>query len=289
MFGLLNIDKPTGCTSRDAVNRIQRLVRPAKIGHCGTLDPLASGVLVIALGAATRLVEYVQQMPKHYRAQFLLGYSSPTEDVDGTVTAVADPRVPTRDEIHTILPQFHGTILQRPPAYSALKVNGERAYDLARRGESVVLEPREIVVYGIEVISYEYPRLELDVICGSGTYIRSLGRDLAEALGTSSVMEALTRTAIGPFHLSAAISVEQIEQEGITPFLLPPHLALHPRPELALTEFEQLDLLHGRPIQDRWHNPADELVALSPSHELVAILSRRNDNHQTLWPTKTFR
>jgi tRNA pseudouridine55 synthase len=125
------------------------------------------------------------------------------------------------------------------------------------------------------------------VNCGSGTYIRSLGRDLAETLGTSSVMEALTRTAIGPFHLSAAVSVEQIEQEGTTPFLLPAHFALHPRPELTLTETEQIDLLHGRPIQDRWHAPGDELVALSPSHELVAILERRNA--QTLWPSKTFR
>src|SRR5437868_5550844 len=139
MFALLNVNKPAGITSRDVVNRLQRLVRPAKVGHAGTLDPLATGVLVVCLGQATRLIEYVQQMPKTYHGTFLLGRESDTEDIEGDVKELPNAPRPSRAEIDAALPQFVGRIEQRPPAYSALKVGGERAYDKARRGEAVVL------------------------------------------------------------------------------------------------------------------------------------------------------
>src|SRR5262245_35406014 len=199
MFGLLNIDKPAGLTSRDVVSRVQRLVRPQKVGHAGTLDPLATGVLVVAVGPATRLVEYVQRMPKTYQGTFLLGRTSDTEDVEGEVVELDSPPVPTRAEIDAALPRFIGTIEQRPPAYSALKVAGRRAHKLARRGEAVELAPRPVEIHAIELLRYEYPEMELRIDCGSGTYVRSLGRDVAEAVDTGAVMAALRRLAIGPF------------------------------------------------------------------------------------------
>ena len=202
MFGLLNVHKPAGITSRDVVNRIQRVVRPVKVGHAGTLDPLATGVLVICLGSATRLIEYVQRMPKHYRGTFLLGRKSDTEDIEGEIEVLDAAPQPSIDEIHAALPQFVGTIRQRPPAYSALKVGGKRAYQLARAGQEVQLAARPIEVYSLSLQHYEYPEIVLDIQCGSGTYVRSLGRDLADGLGTGAVMSALERTAIGDFDLS---------------------------------------------------------------------------------------
>ncbi len=149
--GLLNLNKSSGMTSRRAVDIVQRLVRPAKAGHAGTLDPLASGVLVVCVGAATRLIEYVQQMPKHYTGTFLLGRHSPTEDIEGEVTLLDNPPVPSLDAILAAACTLTGTIQQRPPDFSALKVQGRRAYDLARRGETVDLQPRTIVVHSIAV------------------------------------------------------------------------------------------------------------------------------------------
>src|SRR5436190_8799230 len=199
MFGLLNVDKPSGLTSRDVVNRVQRLVKPHKVGHAGTLDPLASGVLVVCVGPATRLIEYVQRMPKRYLATFLLGRRSETEDIEGAVTELTDTPVPTVEQAHGALPNFVGRIQQLPPAFSALKVDGQRAYALARKGETPDLQPRPIEVYSVELVEYSYPQLVLDIRCGSGTYVRSLGRDIARALGTEAVMSALVRTEIGPF------------------------------------------------------------------------------------------
>ena len=193
-FGLLCVNKPVGMTSRQAVNVVQRLARPAKVGHAGTLDPLADGVLVVGVGSATRLLEYVQQMRKRYVGTFLLGRSSPTEDTEGQVTECPDAPVPTLDEIGSAAARWTGRIAQRPPAFSALKVAGRRAYDLARRGKLPQLAPRPVDVFQIEIRRYQYPELVLNVECGGGTYIRSLGRDLAESLGTAAVMSALTRT-----------------------------------------------------------------------------------------------
>jgi tRNA pseudouridine55 synthase len=142
MFGLLNLNKPSGITSRRVVDRVQRLVRPDKVGHAGTLDPLACGVLVVGIGQATRLVEYVQEMPKHYSATFLLGRTSTTEDVEGRVTELAGARPPARAELERAVRELTGQIEQRPPSFSALKIAGQRAYDLARAGDEVELAPR---------------------------------------------------------------------------------------------------------------------------------------------------
>ncbi len=170
-FGLLNINKPTGRTSRWVVDQVQRLVRPAKAGHAGTLDPLASGVLIVCIGKATRLIDYVQEMLKHYRAVFLLGRNSPTEDIEGIVTELIEPPVPSLAEIESAAVNFVGETQQRPPAFSALKVDGQRAYKLARRGQTVELQPRPITVHSLQVIDYAYPALTLDIQCSGGTYV----------------------------------------------------------------------------------------------------------------------
>src|SRR5262249_2168360 len=169
--GVLVLDKPGGITSRAAVDRAQRWFPPGtRLGHTGTLDPLATGVLALCVGVATRLTEYGQRMNKPSRTGLLLGAQSDTDDADGTITPVAEAQAPQRAVVERALAGFIGEIEQVPPAYSAAKVTGRRAYDLARQGEEVVLQPRRVRIYGIDLLAYDYPRLELEVRCGKGTY-----------------------------------------------------------------------------------------------------------------------
>lgn len=204
----LNIDKPAGMTSRDVVNRVVKFAKTRRVGHAGTLDPLATGVLVVAVEKATRLVEYVQQQPKIYRAEFLLGQSSDTDDIEGRIEHHPVSQSPTRGEIEEVLSRFRGEIDQLPPKYSALKIGGRAAYDLARKGLDVDLKPRRVRIDSIELTGFDYPRVELTVTCGSGTYIRSIARDLGEALGIGGLMSKLRRTAVGVFQIADAASLE---------------------------------------------------------------------------------
>jgi tRNA pseudouridine55 synthase len=275
--GLLNLDKPSGMTSRDAVNIVQRLLpRKTKIGHAGTLDPLASGVLVLCVGAATRLIEHIQRMPKRYRGTFRLGRRSPTEDVEGEVVELDRPPIPTRDGIVTAAKAFVGEIQQRPPVFSALKVGGRRAYELARRGDVVELAARTIMVYRLDVLSYEYPALELEIECGGGTYVRSLGRDLAESLGTAAVMSRLERTAIGGFSLPDAVRPDELDQVTLSERLLPALRAVETLPRVLLSAEERVEIGHGRPIAFRQDLAlAAEYAALDAAGRLAAILVPR--------------
>lgn len=280
MHGVLNIDKPAGCTSRDVVDHVQRLVRPAKAGHAGTLDPLATGVLVVCVGQATRLIEYVQRLPKSYRAEFLLGRSSDTEDVEGQVVELSCPTVPTRDQIVAAARRFVGQIQQRPPRYSALKVAGRRAYDLARAGQQVELAPRTVVVDALAVHRYEYPRLVLDVTCGSGTYVRSLGRDLAAALGTAAVMAALRRTAIGSFRVEDAVPPDALTHDTLPQHLLPLRRAVEALPTLQLEADALRRLRHGQRVEAPSQVPprgagGDQWAVLDCAGRLQAIVQRR--------------
>jgi tRNA pseudouridine55 synthase len=286
MFGLLNLDKPAGVTSRDVVNRVQRLVKPHKVGHCGTLDPLATGVLVIALGPATRLVEYVQRMPKTYRGTFLLGRSSDTEDIEGQVTLLPASPIPTCEQLQSAIPQFLGTIQQTPPAFSALKVAGQRSYDLARRGQTAEHQPRPVEIHAIELIRYAYPELELLIRCGSGTYIRSLGRDLARAVGTEAVMSALRREAIGPFQAAESLPANDLALQLLEENLQPPILALGEMPQVVVSANEQRRLAIGQSIDGPAHAAANELTAVNDTGQLVAILEP--DGRGAWKPAKNF-
>lgn len=291
MFGLLNLDKPVGWTSRDVVNRVQNLVRPAKAGHAGTLDPLATGVLVVCIGQATRLISHVQQQPKTYAATLLLGRSSASDDIESEVVEYPLARQPTRTDIEAMLPRFLGSIQQRPPAYSAIKVGGKRAYDRARRGEDVQLEPRPVEIYELAIDDYCYPELQLTMRCGSGTYVRSLGRDLAEALGTSAVMSALTRTAIGEFAVENAIDVENLDSIELAEHLCSPLLAVPHLSQITLSEAQATEIRHGRLIctSEVTTSPpkADEVfAAVSSDGQLLALLCEKRPGW--LGPTCNF-
>ena len=275
MTGLVNCNKPRGLTSRDVVNRVQRLVRPAKVGHAGTLDPLATGVLVVCLGGATRLIEYVQQMPKQYRGTFLLGQSSASDDIELEPTLLDNPPQPTRDDIEQALPRFVGRISQRPPRYSAIKVAGRKAYDLARRGEEVELAEREVEIYSLQIVEYNYPHLVLDIDCGSGTYVRALGRDLAEHLGTAAVMSGLVRTAIGRFRLDEALEVEALTPELLASHLLPASSAVGQLPQVELDASQLVEIRHGRTIVCQAPPQATELAAVDPQGNLAGLLVPR--------------
>lgn len=236
--GLLVLDKPGGMTSRDAVNRAQRwFPRRTKIGHTGTLDPLATGVLVLCLGPATRLAEYVQRMRKAYRSTFVLGARSDSDDADGTVAPTPGAADPGESAVREGLARLVGTLSQVPPAYSAAHVEGQRAYDLARRGEEVKLDARAVEVYGIDLLRYEWPELDVEVRCGMGTYIRSLARDLGEALGVGGYVRVLRRTRVGPFAPEQAAPLDATpDQAGAK--LLPS--------ALALAELERVEVDEGR-------------------------------------------
>lgn len=280
MLGLLNVHKPAGITSRDVVDQVQRLVRPLKVGHAGTLDPLASGVLVLGVGKATRLMKFVQRMPKLYHGTFLLGCESDTEDVLGAMRQVPVEVVPSLAAIQAQLPQFIGQIQQRPPAYSAVKVKGQRAYALARKGKEVLLEPRAVQVYDIQIVHYEFPKLELTVSCGSGTYIRSLGRDLANGLGTVAVMESLVRSSIGSFALADAVTVDSSSLVEIQQQLLPVSRAVEGLPSIVLDEQSLGKVENGQPIPLPSSCRADEVALCDEEGNLLAILI---DSGADLW------
>lgn len=293
LFGILNVNKPSGPTSREAVDRVERLVRPAKAGHAGTLDPLASGVLVVCVGQATRLIQYVQQMPKTYRATFLLGKRSETDDVEGELEEVPSAVAPSLSRLDAALAEFVGEISQRPPAHSAVKVAGKRAYELARRGAQLDLQPRKVQVYCIHRLEYDYPNLKLEIECGSGTYVRSIGRDLGGMLGTGAVMSNLVRTAIGNFNIEDALTAAEISPETIAEKLQPAHAALCSLPRATLSPAQVIEIRNGRPILEAWLtrpkealSSSAELAALDAGGRLVAILYEKRPGE--LWPRMNF-
>lgn len=251
--GWLIIDKPSGMTSTQVVNRVKRLTDAMKAGHGGTLDPLATGILPLALGEATKTVMYVMDAPKRYRFTVRFGAATNTDDSEGEVTRTSEAR-PTDAEIALALKGFEGRIMQRPPDFAAVKVAGERAYDLARRGEVLDLPPRE--VHFIEITLVERPDTDhavLEARCGKGAYIRALARDLGEALGCFAHVTALRRLEVGAFTVDAAIDldtlVEIVQDDSLPQALVPVSTALADIPALAVTEPQAARLRSGHPIQ----------------------------------------
>jgi tRNA pseudouridine55 synthase len=251
--GWLIVDKPPGLTSTDVVNRVRRAFDAQKAGHGGTLDPLATGVLPIAFGAATKTVPYVMDGTKLYRFSLRFGETRDTDDADGQVTEKSDAR-PSDAEIAAVLPAFRGDIMQIPPAFSAVKVAGERAYDMAREGRPPVLEPRPARVDRFELV--ERPDADVavfEVQSGRGVYMRSLARDLAAACGALGHVAALRRLRVGPFTEEGAIPLDKLARGEDTPpaspdLLLPVATALADIPALALSETEASGLSHGQAI-----------------------------------------
>ena len=255
IHGWLILDKPEGPSSNGCVGRIKRLTGAAKVGHGGTLDPLASGVLPIALGEATKTQQFAMDHTKTYEFTIRWGISTASQDAEGEVTAESDVR-PTQADIEAALPQFIGEIEQVPPVYSAVKVDGERAYKLARRDEDVTLQPRTVRIDELRLLDCpDSDHANLEMVCGKGTYVRALVRDLALHLGAEGHIRRLRRTAVGPFLIEKAFSLERFDGDGdsdaallLSEFLLPVETVLDDIPALALTEQEARRLRQGQGV-----------------------------------------
>ena len=250
--GWVCLDKPYDLGSTHAVSRIRRLYNAQKAGHAGTLDPLATGILPIALGEATKTVSFLVDADKAYRFTIEWGRTTASFDREGVTTATSDVR-PSVAEVEAALPEFVGEIQQTPPIFSAIKVDGERAYDLARAGEEVELKPRAVTIHAARVVSApDADHVEIEIECGKGTYVRAIVRDLAERLGACGHVSALRRTRVGPFDEAKAITLELLEDLGhkarCLEALLPVETALDDIPELAVTAEDAFKLKQGRPI-----------------------------------------
>jgi len=255
IHGWVVLDKPVGMTSTQAVGAVRRLYDARKAGHAGTLDPLATGVLPIALGEATKTVPYAVDGTKHYRFTVRWGEATDTDDAEGEIVATSDVR-PAREVIAALLPSFTGEILQTPPVYSAIKVDGARAYDLAREGETVELEPRPVHIESLVLLDMPAPDTAvLEARCGKGTYVRALARDMGRALGCLGHLTALRRTVVSPFDEAQAVTLEALEaaareggEEALLRLLLPIEAALQDLAELSVGQNDAARLLRGQTV-----------------------------------------
>lgn len=284
LHGFLVIDKPRGISSRHAVDRVQKaLPKGTRIGHTGTLDPLASGVLVLALNQATRLTEYVQQQTKEYRAGVRFGATSATDDAEGPIAVASDAVLPSREQLDAALARFVGTIEQTPPAFSAAHVDGQRAYRIARKGKSVDLKPKPVRIDRIELLSYAPPAAELSVVCGKGTYIRSLARDLGGELGCGAYLTSLQRTRVGAFHLDDALPCDATA-DALLQRLRPLGEAMTAVRRLTLTDDEIRRLAMGQTVATA-ETGEDQIAIFNPAGEFQALATIENGR---LRPMKVF-
>lgn len=301
MRGFLNIDKPQGITSFDVVRQVRRAARMKRVGHAGTLDPLATGVLPVAVGDATRLVDELMGARKRYRAEILLGRETDTYDIEGQVVEERDASSVTEPAVRAALGAFTGAIMQTPPAFSAIKRGGEPAYKAARRGDPLALEARPVVVYELEVIALAQEgtvaRLTLDIRCGQGFYVRSLAHDLGAALGTGGTIGALRRTQVGPFMAEDAVplqqAVERLEAGDLPGLLQPPDAVISHLPRVSLSEDEVVRVRNGLSMRledlrlTEEPTEAAQLRCYGPDDEFVAVL--RPKGADGLWhPFRVF-
>jgi tRNA pseudouridine55 synthase len=288
------LDKPQGMTSTHAVARVKRAFGAKKAGHAGTLDPLATGCLPIAFGEATKTVPFAMDGRKIYRFTVAWGAQTDTDDSEGRVTETSDVR-PDGSAIRAILPRFTGTITQVPPRYSAIKIAGERAYDLAREGAEVELQPREITVHRLELVAAHADAAEFETETGKGAYVRALARDMALALGTRGHVAALRRTAVGPFDEARAISLDEIErlrqcapgEETLAPQLLPVETALDDIPALAVSRADAARLMRGQAVLLRGRDAPllAGTVVVTAQGQLIALVEAE---HGELVPKRVF-
>lgn len=264
MDGFINLLKPPGMTSHDAVGYVRRQLHEKKVGHAGTLDPGAAGVLPIAVGKATRLIEYLDAVDKKYRAEMTFGFATDSGDDSGKVIeAVSDFSMPDRQRILEAFQAFTGRITQVPPAHSAIKINGRRACDLLREGQRVEIPSRQVVIHELELIDIKEDHILLDVVCSKGTYIRSLCADLGSWLGIPATMSFLVRSRVGDFELSSAVSLEELAQQG-EKALLPldgylNHLPLYELAENRINAFCNGLLTHDRHFE-AVHQPQENIT-----------------------------
>jgi len=288
VFGFLNINKPAGPTSHDVVLQVRRLIRRAgagkrvKVGHAGTLDPFAHGVLLVCVGPATRLAEYVQRSPKRYQAEVTLAATSTTDDTEGQILPRKASTPPSGQQVREVLSKFVGLIEQVPPSHSAVHVNGERSYKLARSGVSPVLRPRQVRIESITLVSYAWPSLTIDVRCGSGTYLRALARDIGSRLGVGGYCSGLTRTSVGSFTIADAIGPNHV---NLKTHLLSPLSALSELGRATVGRVSARRLANGNAVDLPAPMQDGEIAVLSEDGELLAIGQAVAGRFQ---PTKVF-
>ncbi len=290
MNGIFNVNKPAGMTSHDVVATIRRASQAPRVGHAGTLDPLATGVLLICMGQGTRIAEYLSDHDKKYRARIRLGVETDTYDAAGTVIAEQPVHV-SRDQVETALQGFVGKLSQAPPAYSAIKQAGVPLYKLARQGVEVETAPRQVEIYSIGLLDFAPPEVEIEVHCSKGTYIRSLAHDLGEKLGCGAHITALARTAIGHFTLEDSVGLEPLREALVQGYA---GQFLHPLDE-ALLDFEAIvvepdvakRLQQGNPLTSERDHSTPLLRVYSQSGQLIGLLERGET--PGLWkPKKVF-
>ncbi|MGC2222115.1 MAG: tRNA pseudouridine(55) synthase TruB [Methylocella sp.] len=272
VHGWVVLDKPAGMTSTHAVSRLKRICNAKKAGHAGTLDPLATGVLPVAFGEATKTVPFVQDGEKAYRFTVRWGTETDTDDADGTVAAQSDAR-PAEAEIFALLPGFTGTILQLPPSYSAIKINGERAYDLARGGAAPVLSPRPVTIHALDLIDAGRDEAVFEARCGKGTYVRALARDLGRSLGCYGHVSALRRTRVGPFFETDAVLLADLDDDAFrAKALRRVEAGLMEVPRVVVDSCVAARLRRGQPVLLRGHDaPFDGFAYAACGGVVVAV------------------
>ena len=271
--GILSLDKPLNLTSHDVVQKVRRLTGIRRVGHAGTLDPLATGVLVLALERATRLLEYVMALPKTYEARVRLGEISNTYDGEGQIVEER-PVTADADAIEAALKQFRGTIEQVPPMYSAIRKGGQRLYELARKGVEVEREAREVTVYELTLLQWQSPDATLRVVCSTGTYIRSLAHDLGQTLGCGGYLAGLQRTAVGSFTAAGATPLDELTRANWESRLQPADAAVRHLRRLAVSQEAAERLAHGQWLPRREGEPEADLVrAYDPAGDFVGVVA----------------
>ena len=295
MDGILNINKPTGITSHDVVAKIRKILKQKRVGHAGTLDPAASGVLPICIGQGTRVAEYLSESGKAYQADIIFGVVTDTYDSEGSIIRTASTADLTLPRIEAALQQFLGTQMQQPPRYSAIKIQGQPAYKRARAGEELSLAARPITITSLKILAWNNPHLTIAIACSKGTYIRSLAYDLGERLACGAHLAGLIRTRSGPFTLSESITLEQLAAAAssgtIAEHLYSPDIALQSYPALQLDAATAAHVLHGNPFPYNLtpFTPSTSTLArvYDPNNNFLAIAEWRPD--LDLWqPKKVF-
>lgn len=271
MFGFINVNKPSGMTSHDVVSCLRKILKIKKIGHTGTLDPMANGVLPVAIGDATRLIEYLSD-DKEYVATIKFGYSTDTYDKEGTITFTSD-KIVEKSELEDALCKFRGEILQKPPIYSALKKNGKKLYEYARAGKDIEIETRKVVIEKLDLLSFNNNIAELRIKCSKGTYIRSIANDLGEDLSCGGHLIGLTRTVAGNFKIEKSISIDDISNsENKETFIENPLNYFSHLKMVELNDDECLKVKYGQNlISNKFTNFNNELIILTNCNRIVAV------------------
>ena len=300
--GVLPVNKPAGFTSHDVVAKVRRLIRMKRIGHAGTLDPQVTGVLPLCLGRATRIVEYLQEMPKQYEAEMTIGYATDTEDWTGAVTERLKPELVAVSEadVRQALARFQGEVEQIPPMYSAVKVGGKKLYELAREGKEIERKARRVTIYRTELLDFGrhdgYPRVRFRVDCSKGTYIRTLCADLGKSLGFPAVMTDLRRTSTGSIGLESCLGLDEVEKlagEGrLSEYLIPLDRAIAHLPAFTVSQRAAEHAVQGKPVYwkaaDRMPSQAEQIVRLYAPDGLFLGIFQTDRENECFRPEKVF-